>query len=290
MVIFVNLVLFIALVSVFLTYANNRWGSPVVAIANRWLRWILFAALIALVSHQLFDVDRPLWVMAVAGFLLWFLGETIFNWIAIGALSQSPIPLFPKFTDNSEVQEWPVQKKFLKMRDWLRERGFTQVQSLKSDLGMGIVIRTFVFEDAAHRTRVQVIFIPQRSGNITECFSIQSISTGGIRLVTDNLYIPFGGFYPENWRVVRKAWIRSLERLWRRHEARTRKAELEEWEDAPLEDLNYQQIVLERVNTEMGFLYPGHLRTEYGKITNEGRYRVWKEVWLLNYFGRSSSG
>ncbi len=24
-----------------------------------------------------------------------------------------------------------------------------------------------------------------------------------------------------------------------------------------------------------------------GKITYEGRYRVWKEIFLLNYFGRS---
>jgi hypothetical protein len=26
-------------------------------------------------------------------------------------------------------------------------------------------------------------------------------------------------------------------------------------------------------------------REDHGKISHEGRYRVWKEVWLLNYFG-----
>jgi hypothetical protein len=290
MIILIYIVLVTTAASIFLTYANNRWGSPVVAIGNRWLRWFLFAALIGLVTHEILDVNRPFWVLAAIGFLLWFLGETLFNWLAIKALSQSQIPLFPRFSDTSDVQEWPVQKRSLAIRDWLRAQGFTLVQSLKSDLGMGIVIRTFVFQSQDNRNRAQVIFIPQRSGNITECLSIQSITESGIRLVTDNLYIPFGGFYPDNWRVMRKAWLRDLARLWRVHEKRCAKVSLQEWEEAPLEDLNYQQSVLERVNTELGFLYPRHLRDEYGKITTEGRYRVWKEVWILNYFGRSCSG
>lgn len=290
MMIFVNVVLVIALLSVFLTYGNNRWGSPVVAIVNRWLRWLLFAALAALLSHEFGDPDRPVWIYAVIGFLAWFLGETIFNWLVIKALSQSSVPLFPRFTDNGESQEWPVQKRFLTMRDWLRSRGFTLVQNLKSDLGMGIMIRSYIFQSSDKRTRIQVIFMPHRSGNVTECFSIQSVAQDETRLVTDNLYIPFGGFFPGSWKVVRKAWIRNLDRLWRVHEARCGKVELQEWEDEAVDDLNYQQIQLERVNTELGFLYPHHLRDEYGKITAEGRYRVWKDIWFLNYFGRSCSG
>lgn len=282
----------VALISVALAWSNNRWGSPVVAIVNRWLRWLVFAAGLALVAGELGWSDRPFWVLALSGFLLWFLGETIFNWMAIKALSHSTIPLFPKFIENTDAEEWPVQKRFLRMRDWLREKGFVQVQALKSDLGMGIVIRSFVFQSQDNRTRVQVLFVPQRSGNLTECFSFHSVTAGGIRLITDNLYIPFGGFYPHNWRVVRKAWIRNIRRLAARHEKRLRErlAEVVEWEESPVDDLNYQQMVLERVNTELGFLYPHHLRDEYGKISAEGRYRVWKEVWFLNYFGKSSSG
>jgi hypothetical protein len=286
---FVNVVLLIALASIFLTYANHRWGSPVLGIVNRWLRWFLFAALVALLA-EFFQVNRPLWVLVVTGFLGWFLLETMFNWVAIKALSQSPVPLFPKFTDNSDVQEWPVQPKFLGLRDWLRSNGFAAIQALKSDLGLGIVVRSFVFESTDKRTRLQVIFIPQRSGNLTECFSVQSMTSGGLRLVTDNLYIPFGGFYPQDWRVLRKAWVRNIRRLGRLHEKRCAATELVEWEGAPVDDLNYQQMLMERVNTELGFLYPHHLRDEFGKITTEGRYRVWKEVWLLNYFGRSCSG
>lgn len=286
-----NLVVLTALVSVFLVYGNNRWGSPVIAIVNRWLRWIVFAVGLAVVSRELGWTERPFWILSVCAFLFWFLGETVFNWLAINALSQSSIPLFPRFSDNSNAEEWPVQKKFLGARDWLRTRGFTQIQSLKSDLGLGLVIRSFVFQSSDDRTRVQVVFIPQRTGNITACFSFHSLSDDGIRFVTDNLYIPFGGFYPDQWRVTRKAWIRSIQRLCRLHERRLEKSPTTfvEWDESPLDDLNYQQVILERINTELGFLYPHHMREEHGKITSEGRYRVWKEVWMLNYFGKSTS-
>jgi hypothetical protein len=58
------------------------------------------------------------------------------------------------------------------------------------------------------------------------------------------------------------------------------------WETEPLYDLNLQQSQLEQVNTELGFLFPHNEREEFGKITYEGRYRVWKEIWMLNYFGK----
>lgn len=288
--ILINFVVLLAVISVFLAYGNNRWGSPLVAIANRWLRWLVFAVGLALVSRELGWTARPFWILTTSAFLAWFLGETIFNWLAIKALSQSSIPLFPRFSDNSHVQEWPAQKKFLRIREWLREKEFTQVQSLKSDLGLGLLIRSFVFQSSDKLTRVQVVFVPQRSGGVSECFSFHSMTQEGTRLITDNLYIPFGGFYPESWRVERKAWIRSLDRLHRLHGKRLKAAaNLEEWEESPLDDLNYQQLSLERLNTELGFLYPHHMREEHGKITSEGRYRVWKEVWFLNYFGKSTS-
>ena len=57
----------------------------------------------------------------------------------------------------------------------------------------------------------------------------------------------------------------------------------------PLTDLNAQQHELDQLNTQLGFLNPHSEREEYGKITQAGRYRVWKEIWLLNYLGRSVS-
>ncbi len=45
---------------------------------------------------------------------------------------------------------------------------------------------------------------------------------------------------------------------------------------------------MERLNTELGFLFPHADREKFGKMTDEGRFRLWKEVWSLNYFGRSA--
>jgi hypothetical protein len=56
----------------------------------------------------------------------------------------------------------------------------------------------------------------------------------------------------------------------------------------PAEELNSAQRDLDRLNTELGFLHRQTDREDLGKITLEGRYRVWKEIWMLNYLGRSA--
>jgi hypothetical protein len=58
-------------------------------------------------------------------------------------------------------------------------------------------------------------------------------------------------------------------------------------EDDALEELNDHQGILERLNTEIGFLVPRPLQEEDGKISQEGRYRLWKEMWFLAYLGKS---
>ncbi len=109
----------------------HRFGSPIISIVDRWLRWFVFAFLAAQVCRDFQLVDRPYWVLAAAFFLLWFLGETLYNWLAISALSASPLPLFPRYTVNQSGEEWPVQPRFLKIRSWLRAQGFRQSQSLQ---------------------------------------------------------------------------------------------------------------------------------------------------------------
>ena len=133
-------------------------------------------------------------------------------------------------------------------------------------------------------------FIPQASGAISVCYAVTSVATDGSRYLTDNLYIPFGGFYPENWFVERAPWRRSLARLIARHRARLVRAGAQPVPFAvdPLADLNATQHELDRLNTELGFLHPQAEREDRGKITHEGRYRVWKEIWTLNYLGRSA--
>jgi hypothetical protein len=284
-------VLFGAIVaSLILTQLNQRLASPVIAIFNRWLRWFVFSLGAASVCTQFQLIDRPFWVLLVGFVLIYFLIETGYRWLEIHALSVSPMPLFPRFAVNSSGEEWPTHPRLLTLREWLRQQGFRPLQSLKAEVGSGIYLRTSVYQDAAGTLRVQITFLPQPSGGITVCHTFSSQTTEGDRIVTDNLFLPFGGFYPENWFVERHPWTRSAARLLQRHEQRVRavQAPLVAWDLEPLGDLNQQQREVERINTELGFLLPHAEREENGKISHEGRYRVWKEVWLLNYFGIAS--
>lgn len=269
---------------------NQRYASPVLAIFNRWLRWIIFASGAAKVCVDYELVDRPFWAVAVVFFMGWFLCETLYNWLAIHALSVSPLPLFPRYSINTSGEEWPTNPRLLKVRDWLRANNFKQVQALKAEVGPGVHLRVSIYQDSESQVRLQITFLPQTNGSISVCYGLSSQTVGGYRYVTDNLYLPFGGFYPENWLVQRHPWSRSLESLLKRHRARLTKAGemLLPWSSDPLGDLNSQQRELEQVNTELGFLFPHADREDYGKMTYEGRYRVWKEIWLLNYLGKSS--
>jgi hypothetical protein len=134
------------------------------------------------------------------------------------------------------------------------------------------------------------MFMPQPSGTISVGMIVTTLTEDGMRVVTDNLHIPFGGFYPENWMVERRPWTRSLPELVRRHNKRLES--LKQTAVAvgltPLADIEQTQRELDQLNTELGFLMPQHEREEFGKITQEGRYRVWKEIWTLDYLGRSA--
>jgi len=273
-----------------LFYINLRMASPVLAIPIRWMRWILFAIFIAQTNTQMAWIDRPFWAVAAAVFLLWFLLESGFNWLKVSAISLSPMPLFPRYVVNHSGDEWPTQKRLLRVRDWLRDNQFTHVQALKAELGGGIWLRASVYHNHDNTLRLHVLFVPQENGAITVCYSLATQTAGQRRYVTDNLYIPFGGFYPEPWHVERTPWSRKLGRLVKRHEERLKQSKETPrvWEISPIDDINQQQQHMEMINTELGYLLPHAEREEFGKITPEGRFRIWKEAWLLDYLGIAS--
>jgi hypothetical protein len=274
-------------VALLLSYLNRAVASPVLAIVNRWLRWISFSLAAAWLTWFFGWSGRPFWVLAITTFLLWLIMETLYNWLAISALSQSSIPLFPRFTLNTSGEEWPAIRRIIEVRDWLRRNRYVQMQALVADIGNGIQLRTSVYQDPTAKMRVQVLFIPTNPVSVTACFSVSSETEAGMRYTTDNLFLPFGGFYPESWSVERRPWARNLGKLIALHQKRMQEDGQTPavWSMDPLTDINDQQRDLDRLNTELGFLFPQAMREEHGKMTFEGRYRVWKEVWLLNYLG-----
>lgn len=278
-------------VSLVLMHQNRQDVSPVRLIINRWLRWGIFATGFAYLLIAFGWSERPYWLLTLIFALLWFLGETLYNWMAIQAYSTSTLPLFPRYEASESGEEWPTQPRFLKMRDEIRAAGFTHLRSMRAFLIDHLHVRVSVYQDETACTRLQISFVPQPNGLYATIASFATRTSDGYRYVTDNTYMPYAGFYPENWLVERKPWLRSLARLLKYHRDRLAKNNEtpEPDHDDPLDEMNQHQHIVEQLNIEMGFLRPHFEREEYGRITNAGRYRTWKELWMLNYFGKSMS-
>lgn len=277
------------LLSLLLVKLNQHYASPLLAILNRWVRWGVMAGGVAQMLQHFGWSERSFGVLFLVCLIAWFLIEGIYRWLTIHAMSVSPLPLFPRFVVNRAGDEWPVQARFLKLREELRSAGFKQVQALRAEVATSLFLRLSIYQNADNTLRLQVAFIPQPLGNVTVCIHLSTQTADGRRFVTDNHYLPFAGFYPETWSVERRPSTRSFQRLLARHQDRViaTGATAVPWTNEPIDDMNAQQSELERVNTELGFLLPHADQEEFGRISHEGRYRVWKEMFSLNYLGRS---
>lgn len=279
-------IIFLAVATYGFAWLAGRRASPSLYTLSRWCRWLLIA--LALGSLATTFATQPLWALVLASFLFFFLIETGYNWLAIGQLSKSNIPLFPRWHKASQDIKWPKSLPMIRLREWLREKGFRRETYLEADIGHGASLPAATFLNAEATIRIQVVFLPTRQGEVAPSYSLSSLTQSGLRLITDNHYLPFGGFYPNAWRVERFPWRRSLPKLYQRHLERIEALHqpLANCGDNSVEDMNQRQEELEAINTERGFLMPRALRPTHGRITREGRYRLWKELWMINYLGR----
>jgi hypothetical protein len=269
-------------------YINRDNKYPVLDVLNRWVRWVTFSIAVGLILTQWELFNRPLWVLAIICFLIWFLIESAYNWFLIRMLSFSEIPLFPRFFKDVKEPRWPISVQFFKIREWLHARGFRPVQVLRSHLADSLDVQCHVFQDLDKRVRLQIIYIPALNVDRNVNFIFSSITASDHRIITDNLSVPYGGYYPGDWDICRKPMIRTLEKLHQAHLKRIQTNEEEvliTWEQDPMEEMNYQQSTLEKYNFQQGFLQPKSDYEEKGRITHEGCYRIWKEMWFLKYLG-----
>ena len=256
-----------AVVTVLLPILGGRFSVPSFLLLGRWFRWFLFGAIFAYTLKTFEFSLRPDWVHFLTGFALWFILETGYNWIAIKALSRSGLPLFPEFYENKDGDEWPADKRSIELKDWLRRESYQQLKALKAELFEGTYLRASIYESQDQLTRIQILFLPKRKGGATACFTISTHTKEGGRIITDNLILPYGGYYPENWEMCRKPLIGSLARLSSLHNKRLLKLKIEpvRVDDDALEELNDYQHILERLNTEIGFLVPRPRQEEGGQ-------------------------
>lgn len=276
-----------------ISYASSRLDNTRLEIASRWVRWVTFALVVGLffAGEEPDFASLAFWRLVLGAFLLWLLIETVYNWVLIAALSRSDIPLFPRFCVNPEGEEWPNERRFLLLRQWLGARGFRRLQSIRAKLGSPVELRSVIYQSEDNTVRLQILFIPKRPGLVQASYVLSTCTQEGERVITDNIYLPFGGYYPENWFLERRPRVQSLEKLLSLHKRRLLHGgvNVQLWADEgePLEELNREQGELERLNTQVGFLVAQGDQEAHGRLTMAGRYRLWKEIWLLKYFGTS---
>ena len=284
----IYILLGLLILNVFIYYFNGIWVSPLLGIVNRWLRWITFSFGLGFLTTQFEWISRPFWLVSIMAFMLWYLVESLFIWFFVSAISYSNIPLYPRYKINAEGDEWPVRKKFIIIRDWLRKHQFQKLASAKATIDDSLVIRSTIYLNATATTKLQVLFVPLKRRTVSVFYVFLSKTQRGVYFQTDNLFLAYGGFYPDDWQVFRKPLVTSIKKLMQIHDQRLKNNELEVWTDQqPVDTINHEQAKLEQANYQYGFLNPYPFHEENGRISYQGKYRMWKEIWLLNYLGRT---
>ena len=269
---------------------SKQLPMRVLGLIKHWMRWMSFACAFSLILVVFEWSSRPDWVHFVSGLALWFMLETVFYKVSIHMMNVSEMELFPKYKNDTDENLWPINKEVLKVKDLLSKEGFKFEETLKAHIVSHITIRQAIFLDEARKIRLNVLFVPNAQNQIKLFYSLFSTKGSGENLITDNQNMPFGGFYPEHWTVNRFPLCHSLGQLLKKHRKAIEEAK-DTWslldEDIRTKS-NKLQRELEIKNREMGFLnLPNN--EDKQKISPDGCFRIWTEMWLLAYFGKTLS-
>jgi len=262
----------------------------IIRLFSHWARWLTFACAFSLMLTYFEWSNRADWVHFISGLAAWFILETLYYKISIHMLNISEMDLFPKYKNDTNENLWPINKEVLKIKDLLSEEGFKEEETLKAEIIAHLVIRQAVFLDETRKIRLNVLFIPNAKNEIKLFYSLFSQKTSGEYLLTDNQNMPFGGYYPDHWTVNRYPISHSLKKLLKKHREAMSESE-GEWSEVEGDirtKTNRLQWELEKKNREMGFLNEPN-REDKQQISSEGCFRIWIEMWLLAYFGKTLS-
>lgn len=285
-----ELTLLLLAIYIILLILNKTLTIRIFGLIGHWVRWLIFACMFSLILTFFEWSNRPDWVHFISGLAIWFILETLYYKMTIHMLNISEMDLFPKYTSDTNDNLWPLNNEVLKIKELLSKEGFKSGETLKAQIIAHLTIRQAVYLDEAKKIRLNILFIPNAQNEIQLYYSLFSLKRSGEYWITDNQNMPFGGYYPDHWTVNRFPVCHSLNRLLKKHRE-AMQASQEEWSQLD-EDVrtktNRLQWELEKKNREMGFLNEPN-RNNKQQISSEGCFRIWTEMWLLAYFGKTLS-
>ena len=289
---FVSKELTLLLLSVyFFTHVlSKQLPMGIFKLISHWIRWLTFACAFSLILTFFEWSSRPDWVHFISGLAVWFILETLYYKLSIHLLNISEMELFPKYKNDTDDNLWPINKRVLKIKELLRKEGFKSEETLKAQIVAHLTIRQAVFFNEDQTIRLNVLFIPNAKNEVQLFYSLFSFKSDGEYLITDNQNMPFGGFYPDHWTVNRFPVCHSLKKLLKKHQEamKTAHGTWSQFEGDIQTKTNRLQLELEQKNREMGFLNEPN-QEDTLQISSEGCFRIWTEMWMLAYLGKTLS-
>jgi hypothetical protein len=273
------------------TALNRLMGtlpSPVNRLILRWIRLVISGLFAAMVLKLSLLPHVPYWRLLIMSWMAWGLAESCYLWFFIFFWNKSQWPLFPGLFPV-EKGDWPANRRFFLIKDWIHLHHYELIQVLEYRFFDEAVGTVFFYRSPDKLIQLQVMVTTDLSGVILDQVALVSKTEKGRIFVTDNVFMPFGGVFPSHWNVERRPCMRSLERLANLHSRRISQAApeaLTAFEEDPETWLRSWYSELQNVNRQAGLLNAAVDLEEMGKMTSEGRYRLWKESLLLHYFGR----
>ncbi len=283
-----GLVISLAVATLFLSLLGLRNPDFRLALANRWIRWVFISLALAYLSQRWGFSGRPFWMLAAVYFIGWAMVETAYYWWLVRMYSRSQLPPFPTYEAVEGGEVWPANRTALRLREQVERTGFRFLQAAAVEEIPQLPIRASIYESEDHQVRLQAVFLPRPAGASAIHLSLFSKTKEEFLIVTSNASMPFGGVYPGKWRVLRKPLCQSFKKILLLHRERLVREETVPWTGDPVEQLNEAQHGLEKENLEKGILHPRARQEEEGILTETGRYRLWREIWWINYFGKAS--
>lgn len=267
------------------SYLKSYLRAPQTIILSRWVRWIFTCLGFALLAKVYWLPLAPLPLIFFTNFILWFIFESFMIWRQIRRISTLQVPIFPKFAEMESANLFFPNTLRQPMEESLAKLGFSMEKILRIDDPKmpQTICPVFRSENRKIRLLIKLQYIlPQQ---IKTSISIYSIREDGDVFLTENNSNIYGGYYPKKWHVVRRPLMQNVDKLIKYHQNRVEKKNLQKLDSSPIDEINGFQNALKLENLRRDFIVSE--KEERLFLSSNACYRIWLEVWLLTYLGRS---
>ncbi len=280
---FISLVALLAARFALSAVNDSRFQSPFLWTIDRWLKLALFSLATACVLKFSLGFENFA-ASAAVGALVYFGLESLLFWLNISIVSDDDSPLFAPYSETDSA--WRPEKKFLDMKRSIESRGFSKSGSFKSGIGRE-ECKFFLttFDSSDKKIRLSVKFVPFGKAWLN-VFIAESFAGDGTVFRTEANFIPFGLAFPKNYDAARFPLETNPVRLLKKHESRVEKSgkKIAGLPENPLEWINGELNNIERENVARGFINDRYKASEFGKLTPEGKNRLWWDAVITAYF------